>query len=302
MSDNISITSVRSFLTVVKYMNVNKAAEELYISQPALSLSIKRLENELGINLFIRIGNKLELSDDGERILPYFQHFKDAHDALLEKADTMNGTTVQPIITIAFTGSSHTFTSLVSQRFDQAIKDVIIQFCYVERPSAVAMLKKNQADMIVSALPIYDSSLDSIRILSEPIGIVVNKKNTLSKEAKISIDVLTKLKFHGISKPSNFRTDCDECLKDRNISVTYVSESSDTAYYNIILNSDDNMAFFATEKVYESTFAPLLKYRYIPIMPNPIYRTTDLYFSKNNHLKAEPKQIAAAIRDVLVNH
>ena len=45
---NLNYTRVLHFFTTAKYMNMNKAANELYISQPALSLSISRLEEELG--------------------------------------------------------------------------------------------------------------------------------------------------------------------------------------------------------------------------------------------------------------
>ena len=60
------------FLTVVKYMNMNKAAKELYITQPALSFSISRLEKELGLALFYRDKNKLVLSKEAEILLPAF--------------------------------------------------------------------------------------------------------------------------------------------------------------------------------------------------------------------------------------
>ncbi len=79
---NLNYTRVLHFLTTAKYMNMNKAANELYISQPALSLSISRLEEELGITLFYRNKKKLILSREAKLLLPYFEQLQMDYDSL----------------------------------------------------------------------------------------------------------------------------------------------------------------------------------------------------------------------------
>lgn len=54
------------FHTVAKYQNVTKAAEELYISQPALTKTIKALEKEMGVELFYKKGRHIHLTQFGE--------------------------------------------------------------------------------------------------------------------------------------------------------------------------------------------------------------------------------------------
>ena len=61
---------IERFLTIVKHMNLGKAAGELYISQSALSQSISNLEKELGFSLFHRISNKLVLTRRRRRFFP----------------------------------------------------------------------------------------------------------------------------------------------------------------------------------------------------------------------------------------
>lgn len=58
----MNMNHVEQFMTIVKYMNLSRASRELYISQPALSMSLSRLESELGVQLFYREGNKLVLA------------------------------------------------------------------------------------------------------------------------------------------------------------------------------------------------------------------------------------------------
>ncbi len=56
---------LRYFMTVAKYENFSKAAEELYISQPSISKAVLSLEKELGVSLFTRKGKRVQLNDTG---------------------------------------------------------------------------------------------------------------------------------------------------------------------------------------------------------------------------------------------
>ena len=55
----MNLTQLKYFTEVVKTMNMTKAATKLHIAQPSISRSIRELENELGVSLFIRQGNMI---------------------------------------------------------------------------------------------------------------------------------------------------------------------------------------------------------------------------------------------------
>ena len=65
----VNLELYRVFYTVAKCGSLTKAAEELYISQPAVSQSIKQLENQLGIALFNRTHRGMELSERGGKLI-----------------------------------------------------------------------------------------------------------------------------------------------------------------------------------------------------------------------------------------
>ena len=65
----VNLELYRVFYTVAKCGSLTKAAEELYISQPAVSQSIKQLENQLGISLFNRTHRGMELSAQGGKLI-----------------------------------------------------------------------------------------------------------------------------------------------------------------------------------------------------------------------------------------
>ncbi|MCI2227693.1 LysR family transcriptional regulator [Polaribacter sp. MSW13] len=64
-------TKLQIFKIVAKHLSFTKAAEQLYLSQPAISKSIKNLEQEFKTTLFIRKRNSIELTDEGKAFLVY---------------------------------------------------------------------------------------------------------------------------------------------------------------------------------------------------------------------------------------
>ena len=71
--------NIRSFYEVAKAGNISKAAKELYISQPAISKAISKLEDSLGLSLFTRSSRGVQLTSEGEIL---FEHAKEAFDTL----------------------------------------------------------------------------------------------------------------------------------------------------------------------------------------------------------------------------
>ncbi len=84
----MELTQLRYFKTAAECNNFSEAAERLHVSQPALSLSVKKLEEELGVPLFERSKNKICLNDAGRLALTYAE-------AILAKADEMKNTFYQ---------------------------------------------------------------------------------------------------------------------------------------------------------------------------------------------------------------
>ena len=64
----MEIDELRYFLAVSKFENVNRAAEHIHISPGSLSKAISRLEKELGVDLFTRVGRGLQITNEGKQL------------------------------------------------------------------------------------------------------------------------------------------------------------------------------------------------------------------------------------------
>lgn len=62
----MTLDQLRVFLTVVEYLHFTRAAEALYISQPAVSAAIQNLEEQYGVKLFHRVGRQIDITDAGK--------------------------------------------------------------------------------------------------------------------------------------------------------------------------------------------------------------------------------------------
>ena len=71
---NISSRQLRIFVSAAKHLNFTRAAKEVHISPPAVSMQIKEIELQVNAPLFIKEGRKLELSSTGEYFLNQARH------------------------------------------------------------------------------------------------------------------------------------------------------------------------------------------------------------------------------------
>ncbi|OYX26742.1 MAG: hypothetical protein B7Z10_02340 [Rhodobacterales bacterium 32-66-7] len=85
MPRNLDLTAVRSFVTVADVGGVTRAAGYLNLTQSAVSMQIKRLEEALGLQLFLRAARKLALSPEGEQLLSYGRRMLALNDEALSR-------------------------------------------------------------------------------------------------------------------------------------------------------------------------------------------------------------------------
>ena len=85
MPRNLDLASLRSFVTVADVGGVTRAAGYLNLTQSAVSMQIKRLEDALGMQLFLRAARKLALSPEGEQLLSYGRRMLALNDEALSR-------------------------------------------------------------------------------------------------------------------------------------------------------------------------------------------------------------------------
>ncbi len=86
----MTIVQIKHFLAILEYNSFSNAAEEMFISQSALSKQIKSLENELGTALFVRSNNKISLSPGGNLFSKYAKIINEAYEAMIRELSSLD--------------------------------------------------------------------------------------------------------------------------------------------------------------------------------------------------------------------
>ncbi|MFD0896740.1 LysR family transcriptional regulator [Loigolactobacillus binensis] len=152
----MSTFSYEIFHEVVERKTFYQAAVALNVTPSAVSHSITQLENELGFPLFIRNRTGVELTSDGQRILPIVQEILNTEERLRQEAANINGLNAGSIRIGAFSSVCISWLPPIIQKFKQQYPDIAISIVQSNFNDIVNQAKIGTIDIGFSALPIAD--------------------------------------------------------------------------------------------------------------------------------------------------
>ncbi|MGG4507212.1 LysR family transcriptional regulator [Heyndrickxia sporothermodurans] len=180
----MELLQLKYFQTVAYTEHISKAAEQLNIAQPSLSLTIKRLEDELGTNLFNRKGRNIELSSSGKILLKHVNKiFTEIEKAKMDiqSHDQENARTIKISI------SNPRFLSGLISEYITLHPNTKIQQGVGVKSGIVTSLKKGDIDLGIAGPPIVDEEIESCVLVDEDIVLVLPSSHKLAGESKISL-------------------------------------------------------------------------------------------------------------------
>ena len=181
--ENINFEFYKVFYYVAKYQNVTKAAEKLCISQPAVTQTIKKLEDALGYELFFRTSRGMNLTQDGEDL---FERIKDSILCLEQGRHFLNENQEERKV-IRIGGSStllkhNALTGFV--HFKKKYPDVQIE---IERGITVDLLNKLERgllDLVLFNMPTEIGEMLESEVIEEVQDAFIVKSGILPKNMK----------------------------------------------------------------------------------------------------------------------
>lgn len=151
----VNLELYRVFYTVARCGSLTRAAEELYISQPAVSQSIKQLETQLGVSLFNRTRRGMELSAQGGKVI--FAEVERALGLLNEAENRLAEMSASATGTIRIGASDTIFEYFLADKivdFHERFPAVKIELMADFTPDTIEKLKANRCDVAFVNLPI----------------------------------------------------------------------------------------------------------------------------------------------------
>ena len=189
---DVNLNSLKIFLVVATSNSFLEASNKLYISQPAISKSINKLEEDLGVSLFYRANKGVTLTSDGEILLKYV---KDSRKLLLACERMLSSNNSLDSGSIVIGAQSHIVRNYLLEKinnFRKLFPNVMFRIVDLSTLELIEGLEKHELDFVVDASPIntpYNNlriqpiyKLDTCFIKSKENNKVYNKITDLEDE------------------------------------------------------------------------------------------------------------------------
>ncbi|GHG95815.1 LysR family transcriptional regulator [Streptomyces lanatus] len=168
MAMDVHVRDLRYFVAVAEELHFTRAAERLYVSQPALSKQVRALERQLGVELFRRDPQGVALTEAGGALLPHARRVLDAWSegaAALEAARAaVRGTLVVGMSTSPGRGG---LLPAIRSRFTAAHPDTVLRLRQVSWEDPTAGLADGDADVAFVWLPLPDAERYGWTVVAE---------------------------------------------------------------------------------------------------------------------------------------
>jgi LysR family transcriptional regulator, low CO2-responsive transcriptional regulator len=227
---NLTIRQIRIFICAVKHMSVSKAAEELHVSAPAISLQIKEMEEDIGVILFLREGRRVELTSAGEYFLLYAKRIT---NTLKEAADTMEKLKGQDarILKIGLVSNAKYFVPRVLAQFKREYPNVQIRIDVRNRQQLVELLREGDIDIAIMGRPPREIDTRVEAFAQHPHVFVANPQHVLASKRNISPKSLNQ--FELITREEGSGT--------RYIMETYLAEHEASPVISMEMSSNESI-------------------------------------------------------------
>lgn len=231
---NINLDLYRIFYVVAKSGSISAAADVLFISQPAITFQIKKLEDQLGISLFTRTKHGVILTDEGKVLFDYvksgIESITNGENALSNLKNLDSG-----VIRI---GTSTTVCRHIVmpylEKFHELYPKIDIQIVNNLTSNLIKELRNGNLDILFLNMPMNENKDLKITFLTDVQDIFVgNKKYYDLTNGKISLKDLNFFPLIFQKLPSNTRTYLNNYLKDNNVDL---KPQLEVVSYNLIMD------------------------------------------------------------------
>lgn len=149
---HFTIRQLQVFEAVARNLSFTKAAEELHLTQPAVSMQIKQLESSVNLPLFEQVGKKIFLTEGGEVLLTHSQRVSECLDNARNELNDLLGTGGGRL-RIGVVSTVNYFAAKLLAEFSQLFPAVQISLDVTNRRDILQKLEKNEPDIVLMGQP-----------------------------------------------------------------------------------------------------------------------------------------------------
>jgi DNA-binding transcriptional LysR family regulator len=211
---HVTLRQLKVFEAVARHLSFTRAAEELYLTQPAVSMQVKQMEQAVGLPLFEQIGKKIHLTEAGREIYDcsraIARQLSEAEQVVEELKGVKRG---RLLVTVASTVNY--FASRLLAAFCERHQGVRVSLDVTNRESLLRQLVANETDIVLMGRPPDGLDLVAKTFMDNPLVIIAAPGHRLARKKSIPLASLKNETFLMRERGSGTRTAMERFFAER---------------------------------------------------------------------------------------
>lgn len=215
---HLTLRQLQVFESVARNLSYSRAAKALHLTQPAVSMQIKQLEENVSLPLFEQMGKRISLTEAGHELFRYScvisQQLADMEVALDELKGMERGKLNISVVTTA-----NYFAPHLLAKFCQRYSGITVSLNVCNRKTVLKQLADNVIDLAVMGLPPENQDIDSESFMENPLVVIAPPDHSLCKARRIPVKKLAKEIFLVREPGSGTRSAMERFFAEHKITI-----------------------------------------------------------------------------------
>ena len=224
---NLTLRQLRIFEAVARLLSFTRASEELHLTQPAVSMQIKQMEQVVGLPLFEQVGKKIHLTEAGHEMAQYSRRIlgimAEAEQVIAEMKGLSRGR-----LTISVASTANYFVPRLWATFRAQHPDVNVSLNVTNRAGLIQALAENATDLVIMGQPPENLDLVAESFMPNPLVVVAPPSHPLARKKKIPLGRLQQETFLVREPGSGTRSLMERVFAEKGLELSTPMEMSST--------------------------------------------------------------------------
>ena len=213
---NFTLRQLQVFEKVASHLNYSRAAEELYLSQPAVSMQIKQLEGHIGLPLFEQMGKKIFLTEAGRELFRYSRNITQQIAEMETVFDEMKGLG-HGRLTLSVVNTANYFTPRLLAKFCKRHPDINVILQVANRDAVLKQLADNSTDLAIMGQPPEGLDISAKLFMDNPLVVIAAPNHPLARLKRVKLAQLAQETFLSREKGSGTRSAMERVFAEHRI-------------------------------------------------------------------------------------
>lgn len=243
-----TLRQLNVFEAVARHLSFSRAASELHLTQPAVSMQVKSLESQTGLPLFEQVGKRIHLTEAGAEVARYAREvqsrMKDCEDTLSAIRGISGGR-----LHLAVVSTAKYFAPRLLAEFSRRHPGVTVKLSVTNREQVIGELQANQVDLAIMGRPPRGLDVQATAFASHPLGIIAPPDHRLARKRSLELARLAGENFLIREPGSGTRMSMERVFADRGVRLASSMELASNETIKQAVMAGMGLAFLSLHTV-----------------------------------------------------